>query len=197
MKALPLIMFSILLATLTGCGKKNESGKSGSRGPCIAYGANGSCSAYMSNINSNYSQNGVSLNIVQQENPCILGQQQYGTNLSSRIPFSVRIPLPGNSRLAPNNIAVGVTSFGDVAAIVGDGTNMATFVAYLCPRPATQAQLIPDPRFGNQLVGYGAYGPCRVLPITFATLGFADGSKAAFRDPQAGSSAQRPFSFCQ
>lgn len=190
MKSLPQLLILAGLMALTGCGKNNESGRSNTNRTCVQYGMNGSCSAYMSNINSNYSANGVSLNTVQAENPCILGNGFYGGGNLARTQVSV--PVNIGTVVARGDMYVGVTSFGDVAAIVGNGTSNPLFVAYLCPRGTSgQGQLYPQ-------ITIGAYTQCAVKYITSANMVFPDGSQANFRAlSPGGSSAGRRFSFCQ
>lgn len=197
MKALPkVLIFSAILAAIAGCGKSNESGRSGSQS-CISYGLNGQCSAYMSNINSPYAMNGVNLNQVQAENPCIL-QGGYGGQVNlQRQMMQTRVQVQTNPNVPPTivprgDIYVGVTSFGDVAAVVGDGTANPLFVGYLCPRPVSgQGTLYPQ-------ILVGAATVCAFKYITAANMVFPDGSQANFRAlSPGGSSARQKFSFCQ
>ncbi len=191
MKALPQLLFFASLLALAGCGKGNESGRnSNASRSCVAFGPNGQCSAYatINNINSNYSYGGVSLNTVQAENPCILSNSWGQTNLN-RQAISTRISMP--TIVTNGDMYVGVTSYGDVAAIIGNGTNQPLFVAYLCPRAISgQGTLYPQ-------ITIGAYTNCAVKYITSANMAFPDGSQANFRAPVYGSSRQVPFSFCQ
>ena len=195
MKALPKLLILSAIMALAGCGKNNESGKSGGRyssSYCVSYNANGQCAQYQSytvnNVNSPYSYNGVNLNTVQMENPCILSQS-YGQTTVARTTVSVRVNI--GTVVANNDMYVGVTTYGDVAAIIGNGTNQPLFVAYVCPRPVSgQGSLSP-------VITIGAYTNCRAKPITAANMYFPDGSQANFRDPKFGSSQQRPFTFCQ
>ena len=197
MKAFPkLLIFSAILAAIAGCGKNNESGKSGSKS-CAAFGANGQCSAYVSNINSNYSMNGVNLNQVQQENPCILSGGYFGQTNMQRQVIQTRVQVQTNPNVPPTivprgDIYVGVTSMGDVAAVVGDGTMNPTFVAYLCPRPVSgTGTLYPQ-------ILVGAATQCAFKYITAANVVFPDGTMANFRALSPGGSSNRQkFSFCQ
>lgn len=198
MKALPTILiFSALLVAVTGCGKKNESGKSTNRS-CVSYGTNGQCSAYMSNVNSNYSMNGISLNQVQQENPCILSNGYYGqSNNLQRQVMQTRVQVQTNPNVPPTivprgDMYVGVTSMGDVAAVIGDGTANPLFVGYLCPRPVSgQGTLYPQ-------ILVGAATVCAFKYITAANIIFPDGTQANFRALSPGGSSNRQkFTFCQ
>lgn len=191
MKALPQLVFFASLLVLAGCGKNNESGKNTNTARiCTAYGPNGVCNAFstINNIDSNYSYGGVSLNAVQAENPCILSNT-WGQTLLNRQAISTRITMP--TIVTNGDMYVGVTSYGDVAAIIGNGTNQPLFVAYLCPRATSgQGTLYPQ-------ITIGAYTSCAVKYITAANMVFPDGSQANFRAPSYGSSRQVKFSFCQ
>lgn len=199
MKTLPKLLILSAVMALAGCGKDNTSGKSGSgvynSSYCVSYAPNGQCSQYqqsqVGNFNSPYSYNGVSLNTVQAENPCILqgGGMNYGSMNMQRQVVTTRVNI--GTVVTNGDMYVGVTSFGDVAAIIGDGTPNPTFVAYVCPRPVSgQGTLYPR-------ITIGAYTNCAVKYITSANMVFPDGSQANFRAPSpGGSSAGRPFSFC-
>jgi hypothetical protein len=199
MKAIPkLLIFTAILAAIAGCGKGNESGKSSGSRSCLAYGSNGQCSAYMSNINSNYAMNGVSLNQVQQENPCILSGGYNGQGNMQRQVIQTRVQVQTNPNVPPTivprgDMYVGVTSMGDVAAVIGDGTMNPTFVAYLCPRPVSgQGNLYPQ-------ILVGAATVCAFKYITAANMVFPDGTQANFRalSPGGSSNNRQKFSFCQ
>lgn len=196
MKALPkLLIFSAILAAIAGCGKGNESGKSSNRS-CMAYGTNGQCSAYMSNVNSNYSVNGVSLNQVQQENPCIMNAGYNGNMQRQAVQVQLQrayTEVNGQQTIVPTgDMYVGVTSFGDVAAVVGNGTLNPLFVAYLCPRPASGQAILP------QTVLLKAQTSCTVKSIQDADIIFPDNTQANFRPlSPGGSSARQKFTFCQ
>jgi len=207
MKSISKLLILAAVVALTGCGKDNQSGKSGSgvynSQYCVSYSPTGQCAQYQNytigNYNSPYSFNGVSLNQVQMENPCILSN--YGSMYNSypgnwmqpsmqRQLVSTRVNI--GTVVTRGDMYVGVTSFGDVAAIIGDGTPTPTFVAYLCPRPVSgQGTLYPQ-------ITIGAYTNCAVKYITSANMVFPDGTQANFRAPSpGGSSAKTKFSFCQ
>lgn len=192
MKALSKLLFLSALLALGGCGKDNESGKTPSARVCLQYSANGQCAQYstysVSNLNSPYSFNGVSLNQVMTENPCVLGSMYGGMGNLQRSQVSIQVNI--GTVVPQGHMHVGVTSYGDVAAIIGNGSPTPTFVAYLCPRPVSgQGTLMPQ-------ILIGSYSTCRVNPITAANMVFPDGTQANFRWPQGGSSAGRKFSFC-
>ena len=199
MKLLSSTLILSALLVLGGCGKNNESGRAGggvyNSRYCVSYSPTGQCAQYqnysINNFNSPYAFNGVSLNQVQQENPCILsGGGFYGQSVFNRQVVTTRVSLP--TIVTRGDMYVGVTSFGDVAAIIGDGTNNPTFVAYLCPRPVSgQGTLFPR-------ILLGAYTNCAVKYITAANMVFPDGTQANFRAPSpGGSSLRQKFSFCQ
>ena len=200
MKALNHLVLIGLALSLSGCGKNNQSGRSGTGTGiynsqyCVSHLPNGQCAQYqsysVSNFNSPYSFGGVSLNQVQQENPCILsGNGFFGQSVFNRQVVSTPVNI---GSIVPNgDMYVGVTSLGDVAAIIGNGTPTPTFVAYLCPRPVSgQGTLFPQ-------ITIGAYTNCVVKYITAANMVFPDGSQANFRAPSpGGSSLGQRFSFC-
>jgi hypothetical protein len=185
-----LITLSALLA-LSSCGKDNESGRNSFARTCLQWVGN-QCAQYssysISNLNSPYNFNGVSLNQVMTENPCVLGSMFGGMTNLQRSQVSIRVNI--NTVVPQGHMHVGVTSYGDVAAIIGDGSPNPLFVAYLCPRPVSgQGTLMPQ-------ILIGSYSTCRINPITAANMVFPDGTQANFRWPQGGSSVGRRFSFC-
>jgi hypothetical protein len=198
MKLLSSTLILSSLLALFGCGKNNESGRAGgvySSRYCVTPGPNGQCLQYqnysINNFNSPYSFGGVSLNQVQQENPCILsGAGYYGQSVFNRQVVTTRVSMP--YIVTRGEMYVGVTSFGDVAAVIGDGSNNPTFVAYLCPRPVSgQGTLFPQILLGNAT-------DCAVKYITAANMAFPDGTQANFRAlSPGGSSLRQKFSFCQ
>ncbi|MGE3611542.1 MAG: hypothetical protein AB7I27_18265 [Bacteriovoracaceae bacterium] len=177
-------LWLLALTLIAGCGKKNQSGKSNSSWDFSnPYGVPANV------FNSPYSYGGQSLNTVLSQNPCISGMSGY-TN-QQRIQQSV--PLTNfPTSIAPNDIYVGVTAYGDVAAIVGTAVGQPpVFVAYLCPRSFA-------PAGSGQLTGItiGAYTKCLFKPITAATMVFPGGATANFRWLDGGSSMRQRFSFC-
>lgn len=184
-----IILGTTLLMLLTACGKENKSGQSSynySNPYCMGgYGCNQSYygAGNIGAINSPYAL----VNTAQAENPCVAGS--YYAN--QRIPIQTQIVT--NSVVATNDIFVGVTSYGDVAAIIGNGTRNPILVAYICPRSNMSGQgQISTPVLGATSVY------CRnAKPITAMNMMFPDGYMARFRDPGFGSSAGRPFTFCQ
>lgn len=78
------------------------------------------------------------------------------------------LPLQGFQTIIPaGDTYVGITSYGDVAVIQGNGTSSPKFSAYLCHRDFTTPQ-------GSVLsnVRIGSYSNCQFKPITSATLVF-------------------------
>lgn len=189
-----LLHLTLLLAVFA-CGKNNESGKKSS-----AWSYNnpyGTGYNPIANINSPYSYQGMSVNQVMQQNPCRSGFNQMPgytnqTYAGQRIP--IQIPLTQFPTVIPqNDLYVGVTSFGDVAVVVGQGAQRPPlFVGYMCPRsfaPTGQGQLLG--------VKIGAYSNCLFKPITASTIVFPGGATAEFRWMDGGSSMGQPFSFCR
>ena len=184
------LLYSALFVFLAGCGKDNKSGK-----PASSWGFNPYTSG-IGGVNSPYSYGSVSLNQVMAENPCVSGYGNYqggqGAYAGQRI--TIQQPLTNFQTVIPaNDIYVGVTSYGDVAALVGTAPGQPPmFVAYLCPRSfATSGQ--------GQILGVkpGTYTLCQVKPIVAATVALPGGATADFRMMVYGSSARAKFSFCQ
>jgi hypothetical protein len=193
---LGLLHLTLIAALAAGCGKDNESGKKsnnqwGYGNPYLNGGFN------PVQVNSPYSYSGMTVNQVIQQNPCLSGfgglpayaNQTYGGQR-----FPITVPLTNfPTVIPPNEIYVGVTSFGDVAVVAGQAVGQPPlFVGYMCPRSfAQQGQ--------GQLLGVriGAYSNCLFKPITAATVILPGGAAAEFRMMDYGSSARTKFSFCR
>jgi len=175
---LSTVMILFLLAVMASCGKDNKSGKRDNG----YYGFNqlGTAGQYGG---SSISYNGLSLQQVINENPCIGG---YGNNARYRVTSQA----PVNTVISNGDIWVGVTSFGDVAAIGGTPQG-PIFEAYLCPRNMMSgAQTMPG---GIQLLPYTTCG----FKQMNATLPAGDGSLIRFRAMDYGTSAGGKFSYCR
>jgi hypothetical protein len=174
------------------CGKNNESGKKSSQ-----WGFGNPYTTGVTNVNSPYNYGGMSVNQVMQQNTCRSGYGGYGgypnQNYSGqRIP--IQIPLTNfPTVIPPNDIYVGVTSYGDVGVVVGQAVNQPPmFVGYMCPRsfsPSGQGQLMG--------VKIGSYSNCLFKPITASTIVFPGGGTAEFRWLDGGSSMGTRFTFCR
>lgn len=195
MKSLGLgLLHLTLLTALFACGKNNESGKKSSWGYTNPY---TSGYAPITNINSPYSYGGMSVNQVMQQNPCRSGFNGFPgytnqTYAGQRIP--IQVPLTNfPTVIPPNDVYVGVTSFGDVAVLVGQAVNQPPlFVGYMCPRsfsPSGQGQLMG--------IKIGSYSNCLFKPITASTVVFPGGGTAEFRWLDGGNSMGTKFSFCR
>ena len=172
-----LILSTVILSMLVACGKDNKSGKSSGTSWDPYYGTN-----YNTTTSPYALPTGQTVTQVMNENPCITGNSYRQT---------VQVNLTGFPSYIPaNDVYVGVTSYGDVAAIIGTGST-PVFVAYLCPRNSMSGQ--------GQLAGIniGSYTSCAFKPIPAATMVFPDGTSANFRDMKYGSSRQMKFSYCQ
>lgn len=187
------ILHLTLLVALAACGKNNESGKKSSS---WNYG-NPYSTGYspIANINSPYQYGGMKVNDVMLQNPCrsgFNGMPGYsGQYQGQRIP--IQIPLTNfPTVIPPNDIYVGVTSFGDVAVLVGQQVGAPPlFVGYMCPRsfaPNGQGQLLG--------VKIGSYSKCLFKPMTASTIVFPGGATAEFRWLDGGSSMGQRFNFC-
>jgi len=154
-----------LILLISSCGKNNESGKS------IPFN-------FPPNMNpltsTPYSYNGINVQQVLMQNPCInpLANQQFNSRQT------INVPLTGfRTQVAPGDIFVGVTSYGDVAVVAGQAPGQPPlFVGYLCPRSFTMGGT-------GQLmnVDIGANTRCFFKPITAATIMFPGGGRADFR----------------
>ena len=186
MKSLGLCLLQVaLLAMLVACGKDNESGKTSSWNYNNPY-----SSGYQgvpTNINS--SQAPAAVYNILSNYPC---QGYTGTQ---RIP--IQVPLTNSPYVvSPGDFHVGVTSYGDVAMIVGTAVGQPPmFVGFMCPRSFTssgQGQLY-DVAIG------AASSRCAVKQITRATVVFPGGATAAFRELTFGRyTTGQPFTpYCQ
>jgi hypothetical protein len=196
MKSLGLGLLHLTLLTLLfSCGKNNQSGKnSNSWGYTNPYlGGN----SPLLNINSPYSYGGMSINQVMQQNPCrggYNGVPGYTNQVYAGQRIPIQVPLTNfPTVIPPNDIYVGVTTFGDVGVVVGQAINQPPlFVGYMCPRsfsPSGQGQLMG--------VKIGSYSNCLFKPITASTVVFPGGATAEFRWMDGGSSIGAKFSFCR
>lgn len=173
-----LILFAVL--ALAGCGKENESGKSGSgTGICLQYGVNGACSQY-SAYTTGLQSGSININSIVAQIPCEFGGsriQVTGTAYTS-------------SFTTPGQAYLGVTSMGDIAIIQGAGSKTSQMVVFLCQSGVAQ------PAAGTFQVNatLGEFSSCAGLKtITSATLS----QTLRFRDPVYGrGTTGQPFSFC-
>lgn len=142
------LLLSLLTLTLLGaCGKENKSGKSEWNYPHPSLD-----SLTQGNVPGNIAS---LLTTV----PCSDG---------SRSRQQMQLPMTGFSTVIPvSETYVGITSFGDVGVIYGQGSSAPTFIAYLCSRNFTNYQ-------GSTLsnVRLGSYSNCSFKPIPSATLTF-------------------------
>jgi hypothetical protein len=182
MKALPtLLIFSALLVAVTGCGKKNESGRN--NGVCLQYNVNGQCSSFSSN--SYTSGNNVNLNGILSQIPC---ESQYGYGNVSRSQQNLQVQTATIAKRGQSYL--GVTSMGDIAIVTGNGTTNAQMTVYICG-----GQMMGQVT-GPVLLGEYTTPSCPITTITAATLGGMQ--PIFFRDPRFGRGMNRvPFSFCQ
>lgn len=172
------LSFALILATLASCGKDNESGKGN-----YSYQSGLNGYGYNTITGTNYNYNGQNLVNIINQNPCTTGTQYRTT---------IQFPLTGfNSYLTAGEIYAGVTSYGDVAAVIGQNNNAPLFVAYVCQRGYTSGQ--------GQLMdlALGSYSKCAFKQLTRATM-YIPGSQVPlyFRMLEGGSSQGQKFSFC-
>lgn len=183
MKFGKIILFILTLAFAVSCGKDNKSGTN-NNSLSNPYCATTACSySQLSGLNTSY--NGVSIQSVVQQNVCITGS-------ASRLQYSTQVALP--YVVQTGDVYVGVTSYGDVGVIVGNGSNTATFTAYLCARSNYQSVVQPVSAPTN--IKLGVATTCRFKSMVAATLVLSDGSGALFRMLDFGSSSGQKFQVC-
>jgi hypothetical protein len=152
------LMNLTVLFMLVACGKDNESGKKNTYASTSPYGYNSPYSTgnFSPIVSSGYNA------IVDQ----VLAQTlcwTSGAPNQNRMRFE--FPLTNFPSVVPaGNIYVGVTTVGDVAMLVGQGTNAPLFVTFMCQRYYTSGQ--------GQLVelATGSTSRCAVSPLAKATM---------------------------
>lgn len=158
MKSLLLPLLALTL--LASCGNDNKSGKSS-----WSY-----SDPYLGGISGIPSYNGTSVNAVLNSVPCLsAGYGQSGTRQQ------MQMQLTGFNTVVPSgDIYVGITSYGDVGVIYGQGNNAPTFIAYLCPRSFTnyQGSVISNVRLAS-------YTNCAFKPLVSASLVFPGSTGSA------------------
>jgi hypothetical protein len=185
-----LLMCSLLLSMLIACGKDNESGRM--TAPIPVPNPYVVPNPYAPVNTTPYAFQGVNVDQVLAQNPCVNGfaghasPQPYTNHRTT-----VQVQLTGfKTVVAPGDIYVGVTSYGDVATVAGQAVGQPpVFMGYLCPRPNVPAGT-------GQLLGVevGANTPrCLFKPITKATVIFPGGMTAEFRWLDGGNSNRQPF----
>ncbi len=172
-------MILILLAVMASCGKDNKSGKG--RNGYFGFNQLGTNGYYNG---TSISYNGLSLQQVIRENPCVGGGGMYGNQR-----FRITSQAPVNTVIPNGDVYVGVTSYGDVAAIGGTAQG-PIFEAYLCPRQGMPQQVVPQ---GIQLFPYTNCG----FKQMNATVPAGDGTLIRFRMMDFLSSTGAKFSYCR
>ncbi len=184
-----LLMGSLLVA----CGKDNKSGQSS----LSQWGINGLGVGQYGQIGT--ISNSVVAAAVSQ-NVCLGGSNNiYGYNSSQYNTGRYAVQFPLNmTPFTAGDFYMGVTSYGDVAVVVGQGASaQPLFIAYVCPRSGMsggQGRLLANP----QLLSYSPHcgssskpmNATMVLPSAFGQDGLA------FRWADGGNSQRMPFSFC-
>lgn len=179
MKGFPtLIILSALLA-LASCGKENESGRN-NNGACLSY-VGTQCNAYAAlpgGINYGLSSNANLSSIVQQI-PCTYGMMNRATQV---------VNVVTNTIMTAGHSYIGITSYGDIAIVVGNGSTNSQATLYIC------GGNIQVPNIAYPALGEYATPRCPIKTITNMDLG-----SRIFRDPRGGlmtGQGQVPLSFC-
>lgn len=179
MKSVSTVMILTMLALMASCGQDNKSGKSSRNG---AYGFNQLGTNGYYNGTTSIGYNGLSLQRVIQENPCVTGFNQRMTYVTSAMV---------NSVISNGDIWVGVTSFGDVAAVGGTQQGPVAQV-FLCSRNMS----MPGGQSPLQAITLLPYTGCGFKQMN-AKLQLPDGTVANFRAMDFGNSLGQKFSYCR
>lgn len=185
MKALPILLMFSTLVVLSACGKKNESGKNNNQGPCIQFGPTGQCNQYSTlpgGINPGLGVN-VNLSQIVAQIPCESGAMGMPMNRNVQM-----VQLNTNTITTAGHSYLGVTSYGDVAIIVGNGTKIVQASLYMCNGQMAGTQA------GPILLGEYVSETCPVKVISSGAIGYR-----TFRDPRGGQGTRGPgtFAFCR
>jgi asparagine synthetase A len=185
MKRFPTLLILTALLALTGCGKENESGKSNKNGICTSY-LNGVCNAYASNYNVGVSGD-INLNNVVSQIPCEMSQYGYNVTRTQQ-----NIQVTTASRTTPGQSYLGVTSLGDIAIIIGNGSTTTQMTMFLCSGAGSYGGQVGAGVTQALLGEYTTMG-CPIKTITAANYG-----ASSFRSPVYGrGTTGQKFSFCQ
>lgn len=182
-----LLMGSLLVA----CGKENKSGQTNN----TQWGINGLGVGTYGSIGT------VSNSIVAaaiNENVCLGGQNNIYSNPTNSGRYAVQFPI-NITPFAANDFYLGVTSYGDVAIVVGQGAAaQPLFIAYVCPRNSiagSQGQLLSNPTLMTSSPSCGVsvkpMNATMVLPSAYGNDGLL------FRWADGGTSRGTKFSFCR
>ena len=193
-KLLKHLGFTLLMGSLlVACGKDNKSGQSGG---LTQWGINGLGVGQYGQVGT------VSNQVVAAalaENVCLGGTNNiYGTGQFATGRFAVQFPV-NMTPFTAGDFYMGVTSYGDVAIVVGQGaTAQPLFIAYVCPRDGIaggQGQLLANPTLLSYSPSCGVtvkpMNATMVLPTAFGQSGLA------FRWADGGTSRGTKFSFCR
>lgn len=148
-----------LLTMVVACGKDNKTGKSNNTYP---YGNPYGTGQYypVNGTNTNIAYGNFRLDYVLQQTVCTTSG--YPNQNRMRIQF----PLTGYpSVLQAGDVYVGVTTAGDVAALIGQGPAAPLFIAYMCQRgygTSGQGQLAD--------LAVGTATRCTAKPLVRATM---------------------------
>lgn len=187
-----LLITTALLALLAACGKDNKSGTNNSAINPVTTGCyTGVSNCYSTNSYSNYQYGALSVNMILGEARC-MDSSQTNQRIKLTQTLSVQTVIP------TGDIYAGVTSYGDVAVVVGNGTNQPILEAFICNRSYTQvSQMIQQ-----SSLSIGAYTGCQFKPISALTMRVNNSDTLNFRMLDFGhavypSGQLTKFAFCQ
>lgn len=148
-----LLLPLLALTLLASCGNDNKSGKSS-----WSY-----TDPYLGGISGVPSYGSYSVQTVLDTVPCLSSNFGLGT-----VRQQMQQQLTGFSSTIPSgDMYVGITSYGDVGVLLGQGNNAPVFIAYLCPRNFTNysGSTISNIKIATQT-------NCRFKPLVSAMVAF-------------------------
>ena len=158
-----LLLPLLALTLLASCGNDNKSGKSS-----WTY-----TDQYLGGISAVPSYGGQSVTTLLNAIPCWASASGSTSSYYGR--QQMQQQLTGfTSVIASGDMYVGITSYGDVGVLLGQGNNAPVFIAYLCPRTFTnfQSSTISNVRTATTT-------NCKFKPLVSASLVFPNNTGSA------------------
>ena len=181
------IIYIVILSTLFAC---NGGGGGSSKGPSLKVVNEGTAVQNpFSSVPGSVNLYGTSVSVseflskVVKETPCFNGNQ---------VRENVQTELTEEElAVVPNAIYIGVTSYGDVGAIVKGDSGPAIIIGSMCKR----SESVKDAVITSIVLG--TTSNCVVRPIDNVQVEFKDGSRATFRALDHGNTDNDPYTFCK